>query len=508
MLHEKGPVGGHLIDGAWTSGSEGVFLSEPANGPARSFASATGAEVDTAVRAAERDFGVFSRTPAAHRSSFLDRIAECLRKTREEIVDTASSETGLPPGRIDAELDRTIGQLRLFAQHILKPEWLDRRYEPGIPGRVPPSPDLVLIQRPVGPVAVFAASNFPLAFSVAGGDTASALAAGCPVIVKAHQAHPATSELVASLIDEARRAEGLPNGVFALLHSAERATGTALVTHPLVQAVGFTGSTAGGRALFNLCAGRETPIPFFGELGSINPLFVLRGAGLRRGDTIARDWVASLTQGAGQFCTKPGLVVLPAGEIAERFLLTAVEALDLVPEQCMLSPLIAEGFRASTRRIESQSSVQTCLDHRTAQGRHMGPALMRTTAEHFLTEPELTEEAFGPFGLAVTVTDPSQSLDIASKLPGQLTATLHCDSEDHAEAEALLEVLERKAGRLVWNGFPTGVAVSDAMVHGGPYPASTNFGQTSVGTMAIRRWLRPVCFQDVPWGVFRRTLNF
>lgn len=507
MSQEMGPVGGHLIDGLWTTGSEGIFLSEPAAGPARSFASATDAEVDMAVRAAERDFGIFSRTPAIVRSAFLNRIAESLREIRDRIVDTASSETGLPSARIDAELDRTIGQLRLFAQHILKPDWLDRREDPGIPNRVPPAPGLVLIQRPVGPVAVFAASNFPLAFSVAGGDTASALAAGCPVIVKAHQAHPATSELVAGIVDKARCAAGLPAGIFAMLQSAQRATGTALVTHPLIQAVGFTGATTGGRALFNLCAGREIPIPFFGELGSINPLFVLRGAGLRRVETIARGWVASLVQGAGQFCTKPGLVILPAGEIAERFVRVACEELAQVPEQCMLSPLIAEGFRASTSRIESHDVIQTCLDHRTAQGRHMGPALMRTTAEHFLTEPELIEEAFGPFGMTITVIDPGQALEIARKLPGQLTATLHCEGEDHCEAEALLRVLERKAGRLVWNGLPTGVAVSDAMVHGGPYPASTNFGQTSVGTLAIRRWLRPVCFQDVPMGVFRNTLN-
>lgn len=496
-----------MIDGVWTSVSEGDFHSEPATGDTRHFASASISDVDAAAQAAERDFGAFSESSPLDRSAFLEKIADGLRRNRDIVIAMASSETGLPERRIDAELDRTTGQLRTFAQYILKPEWLDRRHDPAIPGRSPACPDLVSMQRPVGPVAVFAASNFPLAFSVAGGDTASALAAGCPVIVKAHQAHPGTSELVAGLVDEARRAAGLPAGVFALLQSAQRATGAALVQHELIQAVGFTGSTAGGRALFDLCAGRETPIPFFGELGSTNPLFVLRGAGLRRIEQIADDWVASLTQEAGQFCTKPGLVVLPAGEIAERFLRASGDALELVPSQCMLSPLIADGFRAATKRFESHHAVHICIDRRSSKGRTMGPVLMRTTAEHFLSASDLADEAFGPFGLVVTVTDIGQALKIAAALCGQLTATIHGESEDHAEAAALLKLLERKAGRLVWNGFPTGVAVSGAMVHGGPYPASTNFGHTSVGATSIRRWLRPVCFQNMPAGLLPKTMT-
>jgi NADP-dependent aldehyde dehydrogenase len=498
MAEETNPVGGHLIEGVWTTGSEEDFLSEPVIGTARRFCSATQSDVDAAVQAAERDFGVYAATSALRRSSFLEGIARLIREHRDTIREVVASETGLPHARLDAELDRTVVQLRLFAQHILKPDWQERRHDPAVPNRMPACPDLLLIQRPVGPVAVFSASNFPLAFSVAGGDTASALAAGCPVIVKAHQAHPGTSELIATLVDKARCIEGLPPGVFALLQSSQRSTGTALVTHPSIQAVGFTGSTIGGRAMFNLCAGRETPIPFYGELGAINPLFVLRGAGMLRAEKIAQDWVASITQGAGQFCTKPGLVILPEGEIAERFVMAATAAMRQCPEQCMLSTGMADGFRASTSRIEATAVMQPCVDLRTLQGRDMGPVLMRTTADHFLSVPELTEEAFGPFGLAVTVADHHQSLGIARAIPGQLTATLHCDSEDHAEAASLLRVLERKAGRLVWNGFPTGVAVSDAMVHGGPYPASTNFGHTSVGTMSIRRWLRPVCYQDVP----------
>jgi NADP-dependent aldehyde dehydrogenase len=493
-----GEVGGHLIDGCWECGAGEVFASEPATGAPRRFASATAAEVEAAARAAEDAFGAYSVTTAQQRARFLDRIAAEMQAREGDIIAIASAETGLPETRIKSELARTTGQLRLFSQHILQRGWLDIRHDPALPSRTPPRPDLRLIQRPVGPVAVFSASNFPLAFSVAGGDTASALAAGCPVIVKAHQAHPATSEIVAQAIDAARRAEGLPAGVFAMLQSATRATGTALVTHPLITAVGFTGSTAGGRALFDLCAARPVPIPFYGELGSVNPLFVLRGAGLRRGRDIARGWVASLTQGAGQFCTKPGLAILPAGEIAERFLSDAAEALAQVPLQCMLSETIAQGFRTSIDRLRQKADVQAVHGTNTVDGRDMGPILLRVKAQDFLEDADMSEEAFGPGGLAITVANPDEAAALARSLPGQLTATIHGDPEDHPEARNLMPILERKAGRLVWNGFPTGVEVADAMVHGGPYPASTNFGATSVGTLSIRRWLRPVCYQDMP----------
>lgn len=494
-------IGGQLIGSGWLAGQGEEFLSEPASGAARRFTSATSAEVDGAARAAEDAFAAFAATTAQHRARFLDRIAAEMRAREERITVIACAETGLPEARIRAEFARTTGQLRLFAQHVLTRGWLDERHDPGLPTRNPPRPDLRLIQRPVGPVAVFAASNFPLAFSVAGGDTASALAVGCPVIVKAHQAHPATSEIVADAIDTARKAERLPPGTFALLQSATRMTGTALVTHPLVRAVGFTGSTAGGRALFDLCAARPEPIPFYGELGSVNPLFVLRGAGLRRGAEIARAWAASLTQGAGQFCTKPGLVILPTGEIAERFLQVAVEALAETPSQCMLSDTIAQGFRVSIARLEEKSGVVTGHNTVAKEGRDMGPVLLRTTADAFLADAEMAEEAFGPGGLAITVADPEEAVALARSLSGQLTATVHGDPEDQAEARALFGILERKAGRLIWNGFPTGVEVADAMVHGGPFPASTNFGQTSVGTLSIRRWLRPVCYQDIPSGL-------
>lgn len=501
MSEGNGKVGGHLIAGDWIAGEGDVFLSEPATGDARRFTSATKVEVEAAANVAEEAFAAYSGATALQRSRFLDRIAAEMTARADDIIATACAETGLPEARMKAELDRTTGQLRLFAQHILQRGWLDERHDPALPTRVPPRPDLRLIQRPVGPVAVFSASNFPLAFSVAGGDTSSALAAGCPVIVKAHRAHPATSELAAQAVDAARRAEGLPAGVFAMLQSAERTTGSALVTHPLIAAVGFTGSTGGGRALFDACSGRPVPIPFYGELGSVNPLFVLRGAGLRRGTEIARGWASSLTRGAGQFCTKPGLVILPAGEIAERFVSTAAMTLADVPPQCMLSDAIAQGFRSSIGQLLEKPGVTACHGSLNSYGRDVGPVLLRVKAADILGDMEMIEEAFGPGGLAITVASPEEAIALARSLPGQLTATVHGDAEDQHDARTLFSVLERKAGRLIWNGFPTGVEVSDTMVHGGPYPASTNFGHTSVGTLAIRRWLRPVCYQDMPTAV-------
>lgn len=491
-------VGGHLVGGNWLLSGSGEFSSEPAIGDSRNFYSASDVDVDGAACAAEKAFGSYSVISAIDRSRFLERIAFEIHERAAEITGIAAAETGLSHDRLKAELVRTTGQLRLFAQYILQPAWLDRRHDPALPTANPPRPDLRLIQRPVGPVAVFSASNFPLAFSVAGGDTASALAAGCPVIVKAHQAHPDTSEAVARAIDVARRSENLDAGVFAMLQSGDRMTGTSLVRHPFVQAVGFTGSTVGGRALFDICAARTVPIPFYGELGSVNPLFILRGAGLRRIEQIAKNWVDALMQGAGQFCTKPGIVVLPAGEIAERFVRSAAALLAEIPEQVMLSDMIASGFRSSISRIRDNPGVSVCYQTREDEARSMSGVLLRTTADEFMKNKELAEEAFGPGGLVVTVGNKDEALQLARSLPGQLTATVHGDSDDYPEGKVLFAILERKAGRLLWNGFPTGVAVCDAMVHGGPYPASTNFGHTSVGTMAIRRWLRPVCYQNIP----------
>jgi NADP-dependent aldehyde dehydrogenase len=396
------------------------------------------------------------------------------------------------------ERGRTTGQLRLFADHIEAGAHLDLRHDPALPDRQPlPRPDLRVMQKPVGPVAVFGASNFPLAFSVAGGDTASAFAAGCPVVVKGHEAHPATSEIVAEAIRAAIGAQGIDPGVFSLIHGGSRETGRALVEHPLIRAVGFTGSLQAGRALFDLCAARPEPIPFYGELGSVNPMFLLPAALAARGPEIARGWAGSLTMGAGQFCTNPGIAVAIRGKAADAFAEAAAAALSETGPQVMLTDGIAEAYRAGRDRVVGKTGVQELLTS-VCDLRKVSPNLYRTTGAAWLADEALGEEVFGPLGLIVAVEDEAEMVSVAKSLKGQLTCTLHLDETDTALAQRLLPILERKAGRVLANGFPTGVEVGDAMVHGGPYPASTNFGHTSVGTLAIRRWLRPVCYQSMP----------
>ncbi len=490
-------TGRHLIAGEWVAGGA-VFCSSPAHGPSREFAAGTPGLVDAACLAAEAAFEPFAALSREERARFLDRIAEEIEARGPQITEIGSQETGLPEARLEGERARTVGQLRLFADHVRSETWLDRRHDPALPDRRPqPRPDLHLVQRPVGPVAVFGASNFPLAFSVAGGDTASALAAGCPVVVKGHSAHPGTGEIVAQAVHAAATALGLPAGVFSLIQGGRRDVGEALVCHPRICAVGFTGSLAGGRALFDLCAARPDPIPFFGELGSVNPMFLLPAALAARGAEIARGWAASLTLGAGQFCTNPGIAVLIDGPDADIFVTAARTALASAGAQTMLTDAIAGSYRQGCDRIAAGQGVRPVLvtpsDQRSAL-----PNLYQVTGEDWLAAPSLAEEVFGPLGLIVRARDFAEVEQLARSLQGQLTCTLHLDADDSDDARRLLPVLERKAGRIVANGFPTGVEVADAMVHGGPYPASTNFGATSVGTLSIRRWLRPVCYQNLP----------
>ncbi len=492
MLHGK-----HLIAGEWT-GSATTFSSEPAHGPAHDFSVGTPELVDRAVKAAEEAFWSYGYSTRAERAAFLNAIADEIDARGDAITEIGTQETGLPQARLIGERGRTTGQLRLFASHILNGDYLDRRHDAALPDRQPlPRPDLKLVQRPVGPVAVFGASNFPLAFSTAGGDTASALAAGCPVVVKGHSAHPGTAEIVAQAIEAAIRSCGLNPGVFSLIQGGKRDVGQALVTHPLIRAVGFTGSLAGGKALFDLCAARPDPIPFFGELGSVNPMFLLPRAVSARGEAIARGWAGSLTMGAGQFCTNPGIAVVMAGEDAEAFSAAAVAALQPVGAQTMLTDGIASAYRAGRDRVAAAAGVRELLTS-TCDLRNAIPYLYRVSGKDWLDNHVLGEEVFGPLGLIVTVSDFDEMVRIAHSLSGQLTCTLHMDDGDTAQGKALMPVLERKAGRVLANGYPTGVEVCDAMVHGGPYPASTNFGATSVGTMSIRRFLRPVCYQNMP----------
>ena len=491
------PSGKHLIAGEWVDGA-GTFASEPATGPSHQFAVGTPELVDRAAKAAEEAFWSYGYSSREDRAAFLNLIADEIEARGAEITEIGSQETGLPEGRLEGERGRTTGQLRLFATHILKGDFLDRRHDEALPDRKPlPRPDLKLVQRPIGPVAVFGASNFPLAFSTAGGDTAAALAAGCPVVVKGHSAHPGTGEIVAQAIHAAREKLGIHPGVFSLIQGGNREVGSSLVQHPLIKAVGFTGSLGGGRALYDLCAARPEPIPFFGELGSVNPMFLLPSAVAARGEELGKGWAGSLSMGAGQFCTNPGIAVVVENDAAENFIASAKSALGEVGPQTMLTDGIAKAYRQGRDRIAGSAGVRELLTS-TCDLRNATPYLFVTDGETWLSNHELGEEVFGPLGMVVTVKSEDEMEAVARSLQGQLTCTIHMDDGDTALGQKLMPILERKAGRILANGFPTGVEVADAMVHGGPYPASTNFGATSVGTLSIRRFLRPVSYQNIP----------
>ncbi|MEY8800716.1 aldehyde dehydrogenase (NADP(+)) [Leisingera sp. XS_AS12] len=491
------PHGKHLIAGAWTAGAE-TFESSPAHGPSHRFSVGRVEDVDAAVQAAEEAFWSFGYSSRQSRADFLNAIADEIEARADAITEIGCQETGLPEARLQGERGRTTGQLRMFAAHILEGDYLDRRQDKALPERQPlPRPDLKMVQRPIGPVAVFGASNFPLAFSTAGGDTAAALAAGCPVVVKGHSAHPGTGEIVAEAVSAAVEKCGVHPGVFSLIQGGNRQVGSALVQHPLIKAVGFTGSLAGGRALFDLCAARPEPIPFFGELGSVNPMFILDAALESRAEEIGKGWAASLSMGAGQFCTNPGIAVVKSGAAAETFAAAARQALAETGTQTMLTDGIAEAYRGGQRRVAETAGVQELLTT-SCDLRDATPYLYQTTAENWLKNEVLAEEVFGPMGIIVVAEGADDMRAIALSLQGQLTCTLHMDDADMDAAQALMPILERKAGRVLANGFPTGVEVCDSMVHGGPYPASTNFGATSVGSLSIRRFLRPVCYQNLP----------
>lgn len=490
-------TGKHLIAGEWV-GTEQTFASTPAHGPSHDFAIGTPALVDTAVEAAEEAFAAFGWSTRAERAALLRKIADEIDARGDAITEIGTQETGLPEARLQGERGRTVGQLRLFADHIEAGGYLDHRHDAAMPDRAPlPRPDLRMIQRPLGPVAVFGASNFPLAFSVAGGDTAAALAAGCPVVVKGHPAHPGTGEIVAQAINAAIKSTNTHPGVFSLIQSDGIEVGTALAKHPIIRAVGFTGSLRAGRALFDICARRDEPIPFFGELGSVNPMFILPQAAAARGAEIGTGWAGSLTMGVGQFCTNPGIAVIVDGPDTDAFQAAANSGLSAVTNQTMLTDGIASAYRDGVSRVSAGTGVSQIMGS-SCDARDAAPYLFTVSGDDWLDDHTLQDEVFGPLGIIVRVRDLAQMQQIARAIEGQLTCTLHLDDGDKPAAQALLPLLERKAGRLLANSFPTGVEVCDSMVHGGPYPASTNFGATSVGTLSIRRFLRPVCYQDIP----------
>ncbi|AZV80201.1 aldehyde dehydrogenase (NADP(+)) [Parasedimentitalea marina] len=490
-------TGKHLIAGQWV-GSDQTFANMPVSGAVDHFSVGTPILVDAAAKAAEEAFWSFGYSSRAERANFLRAIADQIDARGDDITAMGMKETGLPEARLMGERGRTVGQLRLFADHIEAGDYLDRCHDGALPDRAPlPRPDLRMVQRPIGPVAVFGASNFPLAFSTAGGDTAAALAAGCPVVVKGHSAHPGVADIVAQAIHEAIKECDIHPGVFSQIQGGNRAVGQAVVQHPLIKAVGFTGSLAGGRALFDLCAARPEPIPFFGELGSVNPMFILDGALSQRGADLGTAWAGSLTMGAGQFCTNPGIAVVVEGDAVEAFAAAAKTALAETAGQTMLTDGIASAYHDGTARVAGTPGIRTVLTT-TCEGRMATPYLFASTAVEWMANAALGEEVFGPLGLIITAKDKAEQVAVAQSFQGQLTCTIHMEDADLSDAQALFPVLERKAGRILVNGFPTGVEVSDTMVHGGPYPASTNFGATSVGTLSIRRFLRPVCYQNLP----------
>lgn len=507
-------TGDNLIGGVPSrAGSVGLRAVDPASGAVLEplFHEADGDETELAAQLAEEAFEGYAGRAPAERAAFLRAIADAIAALGDGLVARAAAETALPRARLESERGRTLGQLRLFADLIEEGSWVDARIDPALPERRPaPRPDLRRMLVPIGPVVVFGASNFPLAFSVAGGDTASALAAGCPVIVKAHPAHPGTSELVARAIVAAARAARLPPGVFSLLHGAADHVGHALVTHALVRAVAFTGSFGGGRMLFEAGALRARPIPVFAEMSSTNPVFVLPEALAQRGEALAQGLCASVTLGAGQFCTNPGLTIVLRSPAADAFVDAAAQALGASAPGTMVHAGIKAAYDSRLDQLAHIEGV-TCAARATGTGPNPAtsaqPALFVTDAERFAEHPELQSETYGPATLLVRCGSKAEMLELARGLWGHLTATLHASDADLAEYADLLAVLRRKVGRLIVNGFPTGVEVSTAMQHGGPYPATTDPRSTSVGTAAILRFVRPVCFQDFPESALPEELR-
>lgn len=462
------------------------------------FYSAEEREIEQAARAAHEASASYSSTSGRERAAFLRAIAAKIEGIRDEVVARANQETALPKPRLEGETARTCGQLRLFAELVEEGSWVMARIDRALPDRKPlPRPDLRSMLRPIGPVVVFGASNFPLAFSVAGGDTASALAAGNPVIVKAHPAHPGTSELVARAIRQAVAENKLHEGVFSLIFDSGTQAGIALVRHPLIKAAGFTGSHKAGRALMDAAASRPEPIPVFAEMSSTNPLFILPGALRERSQDIAAGLYNSFTLGAGQFCTKPGMIFLPSGEEAERFAANLRELAGRAAPFDMLTAGIRNAY-CSTVTARKGNNALKLIAEQTVPDPQAGIAIFEAETAAFLNSPELADEVFGPATLLIRHSRRDEVLAIARGLGGHLTATIHGTEEDLRDFADLLRILETKVGRLIFNGFPTGVEVAHAMVHGGPYPATSDSRFTSVGTQAIFRFARPVCYQSFP----------
>ncbi len=483
------------------------------------FRECTEDDVEAACRLADDAAVTFGALAPEARARFLEAIGARIMALGDALIERAQRETALPRGRLEGERGRTVSQLGFMARRLREGDLFDVTIDRALPDRKPlPRPDLRRRHLAVGPVAVFGASNFPLAFSVAGGDTAAAFAAGCPVVVKGHPAHPGTGEAVARAIAAAVRDAGLPEGVFSYLPGSTPALGAALVAHPAIRAVGFTGSRAVGLALMRIAAARPEPVPVFAEMSSINPVFLFPAAARRRGAELARAYVASLTLGAGQFCTNPGVLVGVGGADFETFLAEAAQALSGVPGQAMLTQGIAAAYSRGIEELQGIQGVQVVARGAGDVAARRCPAVLTSVdSALFLREGRLREEIFGASSIAVRASSTAEFAAVAGRLEGQLTATVLYDPEDAPAVSALLPVLERRVGRIIGNGWPTGVEVASAMVHGGPFPATSDGRSTSVGSLAIQRFLRPVCYQDIgepllpealkdanPWALPRR----
>lgn len=494
-------TGRNIIGDTLSAAGEKLFFAvNPSSGkelePA--YKEATQAEINTAVEKASAAFQQYRRKSGKEKAGFLEAIAEEIMSLGQDLITRCMEETGLPEARLTGERGRTVNQLKLFAQLLWEGSWVDARIDTADPERKPlPKADIRSMLKPIGPVGVFGASNFPLAFSVAGGDTASALAAGCTVVVKGHPAHPGTSEMVGLAIQRAVKSANMPEGTFSLLNGASVEVGLAVVRHPLIKAIGFTGSFQGGKALFDEAAKRAEPIPVYAEMGSSNPVFILPGALKERKDAIARDMTASVTLGVGQFCTAPGLIFFQASEEAEGFKKQFSERMESVDAGVMLTTGIQDKYQRGVERLSQTQGVEVLAKGKEAPSACPGTSyLLHTTARSFLDRQALQEEVFGPATLAVSAAHKDELLKAAEGLHGHLTVTIHGTEEDLLQHRDLIGILEQKAGRLIINGYPTGVEVCHSMVHGGPFPATTDSRSTSVGTAAINRFVRPVCYQN------------
>ncbi|MFT6810177.1 MAG: alpha-ketoglutaric semialdehyde dehydrogenase [Saprospiraceae bacterium] len=473
------------------------------------FFEATIDEVDEAIQLAGAAFGVYKNSSGIDRANFLDTIAAEILELGDILINRACAETGLPTGRITGERGRTMNQLKMFASVLREGSWRDARIETAIPDRQPaPKSDLRSIQIAIGPVGIFGASNFPLAFSVAGGDTASALASGCPVIVKAHPSHPGTCELIAGAVLSAIEKCNMPNGTFSMVHGISHKVGMAIVENPDIKAVGFTGSYKGGKALFDAANQREEPIPVYAEMGSVNPIFLLPQALKNGTNDLALGLFNSFTLGVGQFCTNPGLVFTENSEVSDNFEAALLSNVNASSSGIMLNEGICKNYRSGVKNLAEEDEVEVVASGDKSDNGYGAEAnIFKTTVNDFLTKDILEEEIFGPTTTVVRASTKEELLSAATKLKGHLTATIFGTDEDLQQYKELVDILQLKVGRLIINNFPTGVEVCHAMVHGGPFPSTTNAQSTSVGSAAINRFTRPICYQNFPQHLLPAELN-